>query len=108
MNIKADGKATFRISCRGAAACIGTLRLAITTKRKGKRKATTKVIATAAFSITPGTTAPIKLALDAVGRALLSAGHGRLNATLTIVKASPAPAQTSVDHIHLDDTKPRR
>jgi hypothetical protein len=55
----------------------------------------------ATFSIPPGKSATVELKLNAAGRALLKAGHGRLSARLRILKLSPAPSQTHSDGVHL-------
>jgi hypothetical protein len=46
-------------------------------------------------------TATIKLKLNAAGRALLRAAHGKLNATLELVKSSPSPPATQHKSVHL-------
>jgi hypothetical protein len=42
-----------------------------------------------------------KLRLDPLGRALLSTDHGRLYATLTVLKSSPAPSQAHTEKVQL-------
>ena len=66
-----------------------------------KKHTKTQDIGTATFSVPPGKSTTIKLKLTGTGRALLSAAHGHLSATLTILKSSPAPSQTHTDAIHL-------
>jgi hypothetical protein len=50
-------------------------------------------------------TATIKLTLNTAGKALLSADHGRLGATLSILKSSPTPSQTHTESVHLMQQK---
>jgi hypothetical protein len=90
--------------------CRGRLSLTVRSKGKGgtdgkRRDSTTMTIATATFSIPPGRTGTVVLKLNAVGRALLSADHGRLSASLTILESSPTPAQTHTDSVHLVQQK---
>jgi hypothetical protein len=102
--------AAVKLACAGLEACAGRLMLTakITTK-KGKRKHTkTQTIATATFSIPLGKTVIIKLKLNATGRALLSAAHGRLNATLTILTTSPSPRSTQTKSVHLVQQKAKK
>jgi len=87
-------------SAGSASTCSGKLTLTLTVKtriKKGKkvRKISRTVpLGTGSFVIPPGKTVIVKLKLNARGRALLKAGHGRLNARLTILRSSPSPAQT--------------
>ena len=74
-------------------------------KGKGKKQAKTETIGTAAFSIPAGKTAAVTLVLNAAGRALLKTAHGHLGATLTILKSSPSPMQTTNDTVQLAQQK---
>jgi hypothetical protein len=56
----------------------------------------------ATFSIAANTTASIDLALNETARALLSAAHGHLGATLTILETSLLPSQTQTQSVHLE------
>ncbi len=86
----------------GTGTCQGRLMLTVRTKGKGKRRRSkATAIGTATFSIPPRKTTAIELKLDARGRALLGADHGRLNATLTVLKSSPAPSQTNSEGVQL-------
>jgi hypothetical protein len=104
-----------KLTCKGTATCTGKLTLTVRTQgmfekhgRSGKgrqRRSKTTTIATASFSISPGKTATIDVKLNAPGRALLSADHGRLSASLTILKSSPAPSQTHTESVQLVQRK---
>jgi hypothetical protein len=96
------GVATVELTCMGAAGtCAGKLTLTSgSTTGRGKRVKTT-IIGTADFFIPAGKTATIKLTLNANGRALLDEDHGRLDATLTILKSSPSPSQTRSERVRL-------
>ncbi len=66
----------------------------VSVKGKHGKKAKAETIGTAAFSIPAGKTGVVTITLTAAGRALLKAAHGKLNASLTVLKSSPAPAST--------------
>jgi hypothetical protein len=100
-----NGSAGVKLTCTGLGTCGGKLTLtAKGTAKKGK-KAKTETIGTASFSILGGTTATVRLVLNAAGKALLSADHGRLGATLSILKSSPAPSQMHTYNVHLAQRK---
>jgi hypothetical protein len=109
--VQSDGEAAIKLTCKGTGTCRGRLTLTVRTQgmfetrgRSGKggtRRFKMTTIGTASFSIAPGKTVTTKLKLNGTGRVLLSADHERLSATLTILKSSPAPAQTHTDSVHL-------
>jgi hypothetical protein len=85
------GLATIRLKGRGNGTCTG--RLTLTVKVRGKdRRSTTRTIAVASFSIPTGKTTFVKLKLNLSGRSLLLAHHDQLDASLQILKLSPADA----------------
>jgi hypothetical protein len=96
-------EAVVKLTCRGTGACRGKLTLTIRTKGKRGKKRRSKMtrIGMAAFSVPPGKTTAVELKLDPVARTLLRANGGRLGATLTIFKLSPAPSQTRTEIVHL-------
>ena len=105
INVQKGREAMVSLTCADVAKCAGKLTLTANgTTRKGK-KAKTETIGTATFSIPAGKTATIKVELNAAGKALLSAGHGRLRATLSILKSSQTPSQTHTDSVHLVQQK---
>jgi hypothetical protein len=100
------GMAAVELRCTGTATCRG--KLILTVKRLGKGRkhgerghSKAMTIATATFAILPGKTATIRLRLDSAGRALLGADHGRLSASLTVLKFSPSPSQTHDENVQL-------
>jgi len=93
--------AEVRLKCNATGVCTGKLTLSVKGEVKKGKKAKTETIGTAGFSIAHDTTASVKLALNASGRALLSADHGRLGASLAILSSSPAPSQTHTYGVHL-------
>jgi hypothetical protein len=100
-----NGGAEVRLTCDGTGMCRGKLALtAKGTAKKGK-KVKAETIGTASFSLPWGTTATVRLMLNAAGKALLSADHGRLGAKLSILKSSPAPSQARTYSVHLTQRK---
>jgi hypothetical protein len=112
VTVQSNGMVLVRLECLGIASCRG--KLTLTTKRTVTENGTvrtqgnsrhkhskTTMIATTIFSISAGKTATIELSLNAAGRALLGTAHGRLNATLMVVRSSPAPSQTSTESVPL-------
>jgi hypothetical protein len=87
LTVQSGGVALAKLNCKEAAGCNGTLTLVAkeTIKSKGHRKTTRTVkIGAATFSLEAGETGTAKIHLNATGRALLSAGHGQLAASLAI------------------------
>jgi subtilisin family serine protease len=85
------GHAAVRLRCVGTSRCAGTIVIAVKRAiRRGNRIVATRsvTIARARFSLGAGRTASISAALNASGRARLRAGHGRLNALLTIAPSA--------------------
>jgi hypothetical protein len=83
------------------ATCAGKLTLTVKSKGKHAKKAKAETIGTAAFAIPAGKTGIVTITLTAAGRALLKAGHGKLSASLTIVKSSPSPTSTQYKTVQL-------
>jgi PKD repeat protein len=97
--------AALELKCAGIATCLGRLTLTVRTRgggeSKGKKKRTATTIGAGSFSIPAGKTVTVDVGLNSLGRALLSSDHGRLNASLTIVKSSQSPSQTHTDSVQL-------
>jgi hypothetical protein len=100
-----SGEAVIKLACAGTTKCAGKLTLTAESVTKKGKKAKTEIVGTANFSIPPNETTSIKLTLNAAGKALLSADHGRLGATLSILKSSPSPSETHADSVHLVQQK---
>jgi len=90
------GAASVRLTCAGSSACSGRLALTVRQSylKRGRRRTRTLTLGSATFSIAPGATVSVRVALDAAGRHLLRARHGQLACRLTILKLSPNPRQT--------------
>jgi cytochrome c551/c552 len=107
VSIQSDGKGSVKLTCRGTATCTGKLTLTVTSKGRGKhgKKVKAETIGTAAFSIPAGKTEVVTIKLTAAGRALLKTAHGKLSASLTIAKSSPAPASMERGGVQLVQEK---
>ncbi len=84
------GRASVRLRGAGVGRCAGKLRLRVKV-RAAHGKFTLKTIATGTFTLVPGQTVVVRMKLNAAGRGRFSAGHGHLNASLLLVRSSPAP-----------------
>jgi hypothetical protein len=103
INVLSHSRAALKLTGKGAGhlACTGTVKLTVKTKKTAHRRSRTRTLGTGTFSIALGKIQTVKLKLNAAGRALLAAGHGRLRASLTIVKASPIPVQAQTASVRL-------
>jgi hypothetical protein len=104
IGVQSAGRTSVKLSCTGTATCTGKLTLTVksTTEGKGKkRRSETTTIGTAMFSIPAGKTATVTLTLTVPGRALLKSDHGKLSASLTILKSSPSPTSTQHKTVEL-------
>ncbi len=101
ITVQGHSWAALKLRGTGSGKCVGKLTLTVKRKTSSKRSKTSS-IAAASFSISPGKTRIVKVKLDAAGRALLRAGHGRLNASLAILKWSPAPVKAQTASVHLN------
>ncbi|MHB8243007.1 MAG: IPT/TIG domain-containing protein [Solirubrobacteraceae bacterium] len=88
----------------GVGRCAGKLRLRV--KLPGAhRHVKIKTIGTAVFAVSSGKSTLVRIKLNSAGRTLLSAGHGRLNASLLLVKSSPAPLRAKTASVRLSRKK---
>jgi hypothetical protein len=103
-----SSRALFKLLGTGTGKCSGKLRLRVKLKLAGKRFKL-KTIGTAVFSISAGQRVSVLVKLNAAGRALLKARHGRLNASLLLVKSLPTPllARTASVRLALQRPKPK-
>jgi hypothetical protein len=93
---QSNGTLTVKLDCMGAQSCSGKLTLQVSQAAKRKRsKRTTPYAVTlgfANFSIAAGRTTNVTIHLNGSGRALLSAGHGRVTAHLRIAQTGSSGA----------------
>jgi hypothetical protein len=107
IEVQSSREPAVKLTCSDVATCAGKLTLtASATAGKGKARHTKiETIGTASFSIAAGDEATIKFTLDKTGSVLLSAAHGHLSATLTIVRAAPLPSKTQTQRVLVERRK---
>jgi len=116
VTVRGGTSALVKLECLGAASCHGKLTLSVpgkiaATAKPGVKKrkpARAVTIGTAGFSIPADATKTLTLNLDASGRPLLSAGHGHLRASLTILQLAPGPERTQTKTVQLVRGSPRK
>ena len=101
LTVQSGGKAAVELTCTGNAPCTGKLTLTVTSKGKHAKKVKARTIGTTAFSIPAGKTGVVRIKLTTAGLALLKAAHGKLSASLTIIKSSPTPTSTEHERVQL-------
>ncbi len=104
--VQSHSRALFKLLGTGAGKCSGKLRLRVKLKQAGGRFKL-KTIGTAVFSISSGKRVSVSVKLNAAGRALLAAGHGRLNASVLLVKQLPAPYVSRTASVRLARPRPK-
>lgn len=103
-------RALVKLRGTGAGKCAGKLTLRIKVaqaKIAGKKTIKLRSIGTADFAILAGQTRVVSIKLNAVGRRLLRAGRGHLNASLSILKSTPLPAQARNASVRLTQQEHR-
>ncbi len=105
--VQPHNRAVLRLLRTGTGACRGKVTLSFKSKTKG-RHFKLETIGTASFSIAPGKSQIVRLALSRTGRALLRKGHGKLNASVAIVRVSPAPLSARTESVRLRVQAPRK
>jgi hypothetical protein len=105
-------RASVKLSWVGVGTCNGRLKLTVKRKishpKRGHKRFTIKTIGTGTFSIAPGAVRTVRVSLNSLGRALLKARHGRLNASIAITKLAPGPVQARTASVRLALQKPRK
>jgi hypothetical protein len=102
ITVRRHGRAAVKLSCRSTVKCVGSLKLTTKTRpRKKRHPGKTEIIASSKFAVAPDTTAIIELKLNAAGRSLLKAAHGRLGASLTVMETSPTPSHIDKQGVRL-------
>jgi phage gpG-like protein len=97
-----DGMAAVKLSWTGTGTsmCSGKLMLRARVKARNERPKT-MLIGTGSFSLPAGRVRIVTLKIDGIGRALFSAAHGRLSASLAILKLSPGPSEAQTEAVLL-------
>ena len=82
ITVQGDSEALVKLACTGTGTCAGKLSLTgkvpLGKGKRAKAKSKTETIGTAGFSVPPGKTASVSIALNGAGRVLLSVAHGHL------------------------------
>jgi hypothetical protein len=91
------GHVTIELRCAGVGLCAGTLTLSVKHPDAGHhhKRPTAETIGQADFTVLPEMSASVSLPLNADGRALLAARHGKLSALLEILGAESASSDAS-------------
>lgn len=100
ISVQRRARAAVRLGVAGTGRCVGKLRLRVM-RRRSKHSVQLKTIGTAVFSITAGKSAVIRVRLNAAGRRSLATHHGRLSASLLLVRQSPSPALAQSAQVRL-------
>ena len=110
IDVQRNHEALIKLTCTGTATYRGKLTLTAKSAGKKGKNGKPKKIGTAAFSIPAGKTKTktIKLTLSRTGRAFLSAAHGHLSASLTILKTFPTPSTSQSHRVHLVQQKAKK
>jgi hypothetical protein len=104
--VVARTSAAVRLLRTGTGQCRGTVTLRYKQKAAGRRFKL-KSIGSARFSIVPGRSQVVKIKLNKLGRRLFLAGHGKLNASLAVLRTSPGPKLAKTASVRLSVKKPR-
>jgi hypothetical protein len=102
--VRSGGLSLVALECLGSAGCHGKLTLLakVPVKARGRKlRPHTVAIGAASFSIAGDEARTVKVPIDALGRALLKADHGRLGATLAIHVLAPSPENTVTEAVRL-------
>jgi hypothetical protein len=102
--VSSSGGASVKLACAGGERCTGELELIGKRSSEGKdtRKGSrTVLLGSAKFSLAAGRRAGVEIELTAAGRALLRAGHGRLDARLTIRESAPQQGESRTRGVRL-------
>ncbi len=99
--------AAIRLLRTGAGQCRGTLTLRYRQKTKGKHFKL-RTIGSARFAISPGKSQVVKVTLNKLGRKLFRAGHGKLNASVAVLRTTPAPTLAKTASVRLSVQKPSK
>ncbi|HLB20866.1 MAG TPA: hypothetical protein VK605_02070, partial [Solirubrobacteraceae bacterium] len=96
--------ASIRLMRTGTGQCRGTVTLRYRQKTRGKRFKL-RGIGSAHFSIAPGKTQVVKIRLNKLGKVLFLAGHGKLNASVALLRTMPTPRLAKTASVNLSVKK---
>ena len=111
-SVNSHGRALVKLRGTGAGRCAGKLTLRVKIAQSvaigHKRAYRLRAIGTVSFAIGAAQTRTFAIKLNAAGRTLLRAGHGRLNTSLLIVSSSPPPARARSASVRLTQLRPTK
>jgi hypothetical protein len=96
-----------RLQRTGAGACAGRLTLSFNKARRGK-KPKLQTIGTASFAMGAASSKVLKIDLNKLGRKLFRSHGGKLNASLSVVRSTPAPRLASSASVRLTYKKTKK
>jgi hypothetical protein len=96
--------AAIRLLRTGTGQCRGTVTLRYAQKGKGKRFKL-KTIGSVRFSIAPGKSQVVSIKLNKLGRSLFIAAHGKLNASVAVLRTTPTPSLAKTASVRLSAKK---
>lgn len=93
-----------RLVRTGTGSCRGTIKLRF---RRHTRGTHFKLlgIGSAHFAISPGRSQVVRITLNRLGRTLLLAGHGKLRASIAVLRTTPSPKLAKTASVRLRATK---
>ncbi len=97
-------RAAIRLLRTGSGQCRGNVTLRYKQRTRGKRFKL-KSIGSAQFSIAPGKSQVVQIKLNKLGRKLFAARHGKLNASLAVLRTVPAPRLAKTTSVRLSVKK---
>jgi hypothetical protein len=106
LTVLGNKRAAIKLRWRGAGNCAGTLKLSV--RVKAGKHIRTKTIGTGTFTIGAGRTRTVTVKLNGLGRSLLAARHGRLNASLLISSVSGHASSARTSSVRLAVPKPTK
>jgi phosphodiesterase/alkaline phosphatase D-like protein/phage gpG-like protein len=100
--VQGEGMAAVKLSWTGTGTDTCSGKLMLTAKVKGRNeRPKTMLIGSGSFSLTAGGIGVVRLKINGVGRALLNAAHGRLSASLAILKLFPGRSEAQTEAVRL-------
>jgi IPT/TIG domain/FG-GAP repeat len=97
-------RAAIRLLRTGTGQCRGKVTLRYRQKGKGKRFKL-RTIGSVGFSIAPGKSQVVSIKLNKLGSSLFVAGHGKLNASVAVLRTMPAPSVAKTASVRLSVKK---
>ena len=98
--VATHGRVLVRLRRSGSARCTGKLTLKVLSRASGRR-ARARTIGVTRFSIVVSKPVTLRVKLNAAGRALLKARHGKLRASLVVLRVAPAPSSAQSASVRL-------